>query len=194
MPWKHVGASPCRFESGPPHSPSKWLFVHEALSFHGGKKRKKHPKKSPQANKKEASIHDDLPQKSNFSVAVSHAFSSSWVQNSTIAFLGTLIWLVVAMATNTQIKAAAITFGLMGTAALWILAFAVIRYSSESVAVGNVAESNPCGVYDVLFGATEDSPTRSDSQTISKPHVVVGKTIPRSCTLRKLGGDRACRN
>lgn len=98
----------------------------------GEKKRKKHPEKSPQANKKEASIHDDLPQKSNFSVAVSHAFSSGWVQNSTIAFLGTLIWLVVAMATNTQIKAAAITFGLMGTAALWILAFAVIRYSSES--------------------------------------------------------------
>lgn len=69
---------------------------------------------------------DDHPY--NVKDILRHAFSSGWVQNSTLGCLGTLILLITAMATKTQVKAAAITFGLMGTAALWMLVLFVVKY------------------------------------------------------------------
>lgn len=97
----------------------------------GRRNHKKHAKKSSEAKEKDATGNKEknkLPRES----VVGHLLTNGWVQNSTIAFLGSLVLLIAAMATKTQVKAAAIGFASMGTIALWILTAVVIRYSSES--------------------------------------------------------------
>src|ERR1700719_986098 len=64
--------------------------------------------------------------------AITHAASSGWVQNSGIGFLFTLIALVAAIMTSTQIKTAAIVFALAGTAFVWICAGVIVKYSSDT--------------------------------------------------------------
>jgi len=59
--------------------------------------------------------------------ALSHAFSSGWVQNSAIALGLALISLVVVLMTSTGTKAAALAFACTGTLAIWILAAVVIK-------------------------------------------------------------------
>jgi hypothetical protein len=95
-------------------------------------KRKKHAKERPQAKDenapKEGNLKETWRRKS-----LSHALSSGWVQNSTIAFLGTMVLLGAAMWTKTQVRVAAIGFGLMGTIALWILVLVITKYADDSV-------------------------------------------------------------
>ena len=100
------------------------------LAFMGKKKDKKHSKKNAHTQNKNTAKDEDLANKRGLlRAAISHALSSGWVQNSTIAFVGAFVLLVAAMVTNTQVKTAAVAFALMGTAALWITAAAVIRYA-----------------------------------------------------------------
>jgi hypothetical protein len=93
------------------------------------KKRKKHPSKPP-TTKEERSAEGDNSDNRGLRLAFIHALSSGWVQNSGVGFIFALIALIVAVEMNSQIKAAAITFAMVGTAALWILAIAVIRSSA----------------------------------------------------------------
>ena len=90
------------------------------------KKRKKHPQKP--SNKKEANAAEDDTAKRGLRAAIVHALSSGWVQNSGVGFVFALIALIVAMAMNSQIKAAAITVALAGIAALSIMVLAVIKH------------------------------------------------------------------
>jgi hypothetical protein len=86
-------------------------------------KRKRHPAK----NAKAKSFQEDRVWKK----IRSRLSASGWVQNITIAFVGTIALLVAAMWTHTQIKNAAIAFAVTGTAAVWIIARLVISSSSE---------------------------------------------------------------
>jgi hypothetical protein len=70
----------------------------------------------------------------SWKTAVHRALSSGWVQNSGILFFATLIALIVAMGLRIQVKAAALTFALTGTLAIWIFAVAMIK---------NAADENP---------------------------------------------------
>lgn len=91
----------------------------------GKKKNKPHSDKNPKGKHKQATGNHNMNH--GFKVVVGHAFSSGWVQNSTVAFAGTVVLLVTAMATKTQIRAAAIGVGCMGTIALWVLVVVVMR-------------------------------------------------------------------
>lgn len=96
----------------------------------GKKRHKTKARQKPKAKKKEATENDEVANRRGQD-AVGHALSSGWVQNSTVAFLGTIILLVVAMWTNTQVKAAAITAGLMGTVAIWVFVGVIIAFNRE---------------------------------------------------------------
>jgi hypothetical protein len=143
-----------------------------------GKKGKKHPKKRTETKYKMSAKDEELP--NELRRAFGHAFSNGWVQNSGVGFLLTLIALIIAMMTSTQVKAAALTFACVGTAALWIVAGVIIKYASESVGTeysgllipGNAATPvNPCrnipgDAMTLLLG-------RSASYTSTFPHTVV---------------------
>jgi hypothetical protein len=55
-----------------------------------------------------------------------------WVQGSTFAFLGALIYLIVAMATNNQNKGAVIAFGLAATVTIWVFVIEVLHHYRET--------------------------------------------------------------
>lgn len=95
------------------------------------KKRKKYPKQTTKVKEKQAA-EDHNTARSGLRAAIIHALSNGWVQNSGIGFLLTVVGLIVALTMKTQVKAAAITFALVGTAAVWILAVVVIQYSKDS--------------------------------------------------------------
>lgn len=91
----------------------------------GKKKKKKRSQRVFQTKNKDATV-DKANPNHTLRVAAVDALSSGWVQNSVIAALGMFVLLIVAMATKTQIKTAAISFGLMATAALWIFVAVVV--------------------------------------------------------------------
>ncbi len=90
-------------------------------------KHKKRAKKSTHAKNEQTAKYEDSRGRVGLKAALSHAFSSGWVQNSGVGFLLALIALIVAIVTATQIKTAAITFALVATAFVWILAGVVVK-------------------------------------------------------------------
>jgi hypothetical protein len=94
----------------------------------GRKKNNKRFKQTTGTKRKKAGVEDDLPHAAKREGVIAHAFASGWVQNSGVAFLVALVALAVSIMTRTQIKAATLTFAFSGTAVLWILAAAIIKY------------------------------------------------------------------
>ena len=97
------------------------------------KKKNQHPQNNAKT-KNVNSTHEeyDRPRKT-FGSSVQHAASSGWVQNITVAFLGSTVWVGVAMIISKDIRAAAITFAATGTIALWILAVVLIRFADKEL-------------------------------------------------------------
>jgi hypothetical protein len=98
--------------------------------------------------------------KVRLAAASSHAFSNGWVQNTGVTFLVVVIGLIVAMATSTQVKSAAITLAAVGTALLWIIAIIIIRHDSaqgpalrvETVGSATSLNSTPTELQSLIAG------------------------------------------
>jgi hypothetical protein len=118
-----------------------------------GKRKEQHSKKRFETKDKNAP-RDDHPGNVGTRGALSHALSSGWVQNSSVAFFVAIVGLVIAMATRSQIKAAVIGVASTATLAVWIIAIVFMKYAGESAftitkrvlfmsATGEVATSGP---------------------------------------------------
>lgn len=59
---------------------------------------------------------------------VTHMASSGWVQSSVFSIVGAFALLVGAFMTHTQVKSAALVFGIVGTVAVWIIAAVAMRF------------------------------------------------------------------
>jgi hypothetical protein len=93
----------------------------------GNKKRRNRPPIHTSQAKNKPIVNDRHPIKSNFRLALARTFSSGWVQNSGVAFLLSVVAVIGAVMTSTQIKTAIIFFAGAGTIFLWIFAAEMIR-------------------------------------------------------------------
>lgn len=94
-------------------------------------KRKKHANKNAKAkdspSPKANNLRDELRR------VLAHAGSSGWIQNGGIAVFLVGVAFVVTMSRMNGIKAAAITFGIVATAFIWLLVGATMYFSRASV-------------------------------------------------------------
>jgi hypothetical protein len=92
-------------------------------------KRKKHAKKYSQTEGKNTK--NKTNSQCELKLSLYHAFSQWWIRALVGAFPIALVGLIVAMATSTEVKAAAITVACIGTLALWAICVEIWRYSGE---------------------------------------------------------------
>src|SRR5581483_2676063 len=130
--------------------------------------------------------------------AITHAFSSGWVQNSGVGFLFALSALIIAMATSTQVKAAALTFACIGTAALWILTTVIIRnentvaeteYAGLLLPDNRPTPDNPC--HEIPNDAVAILLGRSAAYASVFPHTVLRIRGDDVLTMNRLGNQMA---
>lgn len=131
-----------------------------------------------------------------FRVAARRALSSGWVQNSSIAFILVTIALGVSMFMSTGVKSAAITFAVVGTICVWIIAILVIHsYSSETEYSGLLIPAdeptppNPCR--NVPAGATLVLLGNSASYGTSFPQTIIQIRSDKMLVMDKIKGQIA---
>lgn len=146
-------------------------------------------------NKNANAKHCQRPKYHNFGnefiKSIRHAFSNGLVQNITIVFIGVLVALIISMVTSTGIKAAALTFAIIGTIAIWIFAVAIIRYyPSETEFSGLLSPGreptpqNPCG--DIPNDAMLILLGKSASYGTSFPQTIIKIGQDRMLTIDKI--------
>jgi hypothetical protein len=160
------------------------------------KNHNKHARKGAEAKHRQGAEYND-PREGIVS-AIHKSLHSGWVQNASIAFILTIVALVVAMATSTGVKAAAITLALVGTISLWIFAVSIIRHTSHEteftglLSPGNEpTPPNPCR--DIPARAMLILLGNSGSYGTSFPQTIIKIGQDRMLTINKVN-DRIAVN